>query len=325
MATIRKLSSGNKSWQALIRRKGHKALSKTFYTKKDASRWAQQKELEISHSYYVDYSTSDNYLFLDALTEYEKQLNKVRKPSKQFLSHLKIIKSYTGFKNIVLSKVSPSLINEFKLYRFASGVCSATVKKDLSILSRVFNFIESEKHIYLPHGNPVARVSLPKDKNISARNRRLEEGELESLLASLKDNESVKNFVLFAIETGMRRGEILNIQPSHINFDSSTLLIPETKTGTPRKIPLSNKAKEILKLNPRFELRADSVTQAFSRACKRAGLKDLRLHDLRHEATSRFFEKGFNTMQVALITGHRDIRMLQRYTHLRAEDLAKLL
>ena len=61
------------------------------------------------------------------------------------------------------------------------------------------------------------------------------------------------------------------------------------------------------------------------RACKRAGIEDLRFHDLRHEATSRFFEKGLNVMEVAAITGHKDLRMLQRYTHLRAEDLAKKL
>ena len=54
----------------------------------------------------------------------------------------------------------------------------------------------------------------------------------------------------------------------------------------------------------------------------RAGIKDLHFHDLRHEATSRFFEKGLNVMEVGAITGHKDLRMLQRYTHLRAEDLA---
>ena len=59
--------------------------------------------------------------------------------------------------------------------------------------------------------------------------------------------------------------------------------------------------------------------------CRRAGFIDLRFHDLRHEATSRFFEKGLNVMEVAAITGQKDLRMLQRYTHLRAEDLAKKL
>jgi integrase len=61
------------------------------------------------------------------------------------------------------------------------------------------------------------------------------------------------------------------------------------------------------------------------RATRRANIEDLRFHDLRHEATTRFFEKGLNIMEVASITGHKDLRMLRRYTHLKAEDLAQKL
>ena len=68
-----------------------------------------------------------------------------------------------------------------------------------------------------------------------------------------------------------------------------------------------------------------SLRGLWNRACRRADITDLHFHDLRHEATSRFFEKGLNVMEVATITGHKDLRMLQRYTHLRAEDLAKKL
>ena len=74
-----------------------------------------------------------------------------------------------------------------------------------------------------------------------------------------------------------------------------------------------------------FNIRSDSITQAFERIRKKAGINNLRFHDLRHEATSRFFELGLNIMEVASITGHKDLAMLKRYTHLRAEDLAKKL
>jgi integrase len=72
-------------------------------------------------------------------------------------------------------------------------------------------------------------------------------------------------------------------------------------------------------------LTAEAVKRAFIRAMHRAGIENLRFHDLRHEATSRLFERGLNIMEVASITGHKDLRMLRRYTHLRAEDLAKKL
>ncbi len=74
-----------------------------------------------------------------------------------------------------------------------------------------------------------------------------------------------------------------------------------------------------------FGLTDDAISTMMARVCRRAGIENLRFHDLRHEATSRFFEKGLNPMQVAAITGHKTLQMLSRYTHLRAEDLAKML
>jgi integrase len=137
--------------------------------------------------------------------------------------------------------------------------------------------------------------------------------------------------VSFAIETGMRRGEIASMHWEHINWSSQTLSIPITKTEIPRTIPLSHKAIATLRSLPRridglvWGVRPDSITQAFERACKREGIEDLRFHDLRHEATSRFFEKGLNVMEVSSITGHQDLRMLKRYTHIRPESLVDRL
>ena len=64
---------------------------------------------------------------------------------------------------------------------------------------------------------------------------------------------------------------------------------------------------------------------SFTRATRRAGIMGLRFHDLRHEATSRFFERGLNVMEVASVTGHKTLQMLKRYTHLSATDLATRL
>jgi integrase len=192
--------------------------------------------------------------------------------------------------------------------------------------------VRKDWHINLPKGNPVALVSRPKDLKPTARTRRLEDGELERLLAALSNTSLVHSFVLFAIESAMRRSEITNIKPDDINFEARTLHIPKTKTGipktktgVPRTIPLSSKAISILKVVGQFDIQPSSVSQAFLRACTRAGIEDFRLHDLRHEATNRLFEKDLTPMQVASITGHQDLKMLQRYTHLRAEDLAKKL
>ena len=140
-------------------------------------------------------------------------------------------------------------------------------------------------------------------------------------------NEKIKPIVLFAIETAMRRGEILSLEWRHVDLESRTAFLPETKNGDSRTVPLSEKALNILRELPLesdlvFATTSNSLRMAFDRALKRAELGDFRFHDLRYEATSRFFEKNLNVMEVSSITGHKDLRMLKRYTHLRAEDLA---
>ncbi len=122
----------------------------------------------------------------------------------------------------------------------------------------------------------------------------------------------------------MRRNEILNIKPEHVK--EQTLFIPHTKTGSPRTIPLTKRALCILKnAQLPFPMSANAVRLAWDRLKKKGNIKDLHFHDLRHEAISRFFEKGLSIPEVALISGHKDVRMLFRYTHLKAEDILRKL
>ena len=181
-------------------------------------------------------------------------------------------------------------------------------------------------------------ISVPKaDK---ARTRRLEAGEKERLLQS--SNPELHRIISLALETGIRRGEILCIKKSHIDFNKSVLFIPSTKTDIPRSIPLSSEALTSLRRQLRasqsvsggviplyerslFTYSLRGLSGAFLRLCRRLNIDNLHFHDLRHEATSRLFEKGLNPVEVATITGHKDTRMLMRYTHLRAEDLVERL
>ena len=107
---------------------------------------------------------------------------------------------------------------------------------------------------------------------------------------------------------------------------------PDTKNGEARTVPLSTTAVAVLRALPRAlhgdlfpGVTTEAVKRSYMRAIRRAGIEGLRFHDLRHEATTRLFEKGLNIMEVASITGHKDLRMLRRYTHLKAEDLAQKL
>ena len=128
----------------------------------------------------------------------------------------------------------------------------------------------------------------------------------------------------------MRRGEILNARWIDLNLKHRTLRIPVTKNGEAREIPLSLVALDTLHTIPHggefiFPVSANALQLAWQRLKKQQGMPNLRFHDLRHEAISRLFERGLSLPEVALISGHKDPRMLMRYTHLRAEELAKKL
>ncbi|MHB1953115.1 MAG: site-specific integrase, partial [Sulfobacillus sp.] len=175
-------------------------------------------------------------------------------------------------------------------------------------------------------GNPVEMVRKPKLPQ--GRTRRLCDGEGARLLeAAQAYGGEIQRIITWAIETAMRRGEIAAMRWEHLDRKARVLLIPETKTDTPRQVPLSTRALKALDGLPRrldgrvWGMHPESISQAFERVCTAAGIAGLTFHDLRHEATSRLFEKGLNPMEVAAITGHKTLQMLKRYTHLRAEDL----
>ncbi|HYG85649.1 MAG TPA: site-specific integrase [Azospirillum sp.] len=229
-----------------------------------------------------------------------------------------------------LSNVTPAVFSAFRDKRL-KDVKAATVCREMGVIQRMFEVAIKEWGIPLPI-NPMKAVSKPKAG--PSRDRRVE-GRAE--LASLKDaSEQCRNpligpLFLFALETGMRRGELINIRWDQIDTRKRTLHIPKTKNGHPRTIPLSSAALGILNGLAKadeervFPLTANAVKLAWRRLRKRAGATDLRFHDLRHEAVSSFFEKGLSVPEVALISGHRDTRMLFRYTHLKPEDVAKKL
>ena len=133
-------------------------------------------------------------------------------------------------------------------------------------------------------------------------------------------------------------GEIYSIRKSDINAQNQTLQIPETKTDRPRTIPLSKRALKaltdqigasgnVIQLSDRpiFDVNRWTEWNRFTRLKEQCGIEDLRFHDLRHEATSRLFERGFNVMEVASITGHENLKHLKRYTHIKPESLVARL
>lgn len=176
--------------------------------------------------------------------------------------------------------------------------------------------------------NPVSNVRKPKLPG--GRERRLEKGEEDKLLE--KARFPLNAMIILALETAMRQGEILSLHWENIDLKKRIAKLPDTKNGSERIIPLSNRALSVFNELPRQisgrvfpKISASLVSHNFSDLCEDAKIENLRFHDLRHEATSRLFEHGLDIMEVASITGHKTLHMLKRYTHLRAEDIAEKL
>ena len=324
MASIRMFRG---KFNVQIRRQGYPSISRTFANLTTAKRWASTTEADMERNLHV--VIPDNTTIGELLDRYEEEVSPTYKSHKVEKYRLKTLRRYLGDKRV--STLSPALLCMFRDTRL-KVVSPASLKRELTILSSVLNIAIKEWGIGIPQ-NLVSMVSLPKIAR--GRDRRLKPGEEKQLLSSTGE---LKRLIILALETGMRRGEILNVKKSHIDFTCQTLLIPLTKTDKPRTIPLSSKAIAVLREQLRgseniipiaettfFSYTARGLSGAFLRLSRRHKLKNLHFHDLRHEATSRFFEKGLNPVEVATITGHKDTRMLMRYTHLRAEDLVKRL
>lgn len=325
MASIRK--RGDLQWEARIRRKGHPVTCKTFNTKADAEKWARDVEGEMDKGFFVSRKEAENTTLKEGLerfiTEYIPQYKHadIREYAARALQRRKIA---TKFMAAIRGKDIAEYIRE----RENEGMSGNTIRLDLAMLSRLFNVARSSWGME-SLANPVENVPRPKVNK--GRTRRLEGDEEERLLKAC--NSQLRQIVKFAVETAMRRGEISAMEWRFVSLEKRSAYLPETKNSEERTVPLSPDAIGILKELAEdgqeglvFGMQPETITRAFMRACAKAGLEDFTFHDLRHEATSRFFENtDLDVMEIKSITGHRSLQMLARYAHLRTHRLADRL
>jgi integrase len=179
--------------------------------------------------------------------------------------------------------------------------------------------------------NPIDKLQLKAPNH--SRERRLRPGEFKRLMDAVKfsRNKLIEPIIRVALASGMRRGEILAIKKTDIDFRRRVLLLTETKNGFSRHIPLTHNVLEIFKERfdssegRLFPMTPNAFRLAWEHVRARARLDDLHFHDLRHEAISWFFEIGLTTPEVASISGHRDARMLFRYAHAERQSVIRKL
>jgi integrase len=325
MASIRKRRD---KWQVQIRRKGRGALSRSFHILKDAEEWARHMEVLADRGELPADPATLRGITLSQLVKRYRDTVSPRKRTHE--AECLVLNAFLRHP-ICRRPISDITAAHFAAYRDErlKEIKPASIKRALVPIRNLYEVARNEWDVPIRE-NPLSNLKL--DGTDERRERRLRPGEQGCLLDATRQcrNSFIAPIITLALETAMRRGEILALRAEHIDLDKRTLLIPESKNGRARTIPLSIPAAELLSKHSRtderlFPITANAFRLAWERVKRRAGIDDLHFHDLRHEAISRFFEKSLSVPEVALISGHRDLRMLLRYTHPMSEAILKKL
>jgi integrase len=316
MSTIRRRTD---SYEVQIRRAGH-SITKTFKTRDDAQRWSRMEERRIDLG---DALPAEAPSLSSIIERYGVEVAPHQRREENCVRLLAVMLREPWMK--LPAHTTPAAKLAHYRDRRLADCATETVRREMGLFQTILRYARREWSI--PVSEPLLQVRKPPAGR--HRDRRLDPEETQRLIAALEPG--FRDFVLFAIETGLRRGELTRVEAKHVDWARGLLEVPETKNGHPRTIPLTGRALDILRnhssgrAGPVFPWSPRAIQMRWFRAARRLGLEDLHFHDLRHEAVSRFFEAGLSVPEVALISGHRDPRMLFRYTHLRPEEVAKKL
>jgi integrase len=336
--------------------------------KEDAEKWIRATERELETSGFIDRREAEKNCLAEVLKRYQREIT----PSKKSAA-IESIKIDVILKDQALSRLKMSAITSTAVAawrdRRRKQVTGDTVNREMDVISAVLNHARREWGIHVE--NPMPYVKRP--ERARARDRRFSPMEEQYLLDALSEtgrqrdgtfakgarNPWLAPFVKLALETAMRRGELLALQWENVDLHRRAAFLPDTKNGDSRDVPLSSRALAVLaaiptsseegyddaseRRGPVFPITAMALRKGFERAVERAKVKyaedcrlsrqrpvrgfleDVHFHDTRHEAASRLSEKLVNVLELSAVTGHKDLRMLKRYYHPRAEDLAKKL
>jgi integrase len=330
-------------WRAEVRRKGYKPIYRTFDTQKQAEQWARRLESEMDAGLFFDRTEAEKTTLKEALKRYQREIVPTKSHPYQenrrierWLKHDLTYRTLANLRGV-----------DFAQYRDArrdDGRADNTIRLELQLVSHLFEIARKEWGME-GLANPLKNIRKPSGSR--ARDRRLHLGEYEQIHAALSASSNAYAAPAFdlAIETSLRQGALFKLRWEWIDFTARMIRVPAQARGAENKsippvLPMSSRAIAVLQAirqkdehgnvvlhpsGPVLNTTTNAVICVWKRALTKLGIKDLRWHDLRHEATSRLFEKGLHPMEVASVTGHKSMQMLKRYTHLKPESLLEKL
>lgn len=338
MATFQKRK---KSWRVQVRRRGQ-ALSATFDTKAEAELWAIEIEAQVLGNP-VLIPMADKCLSkateaaADTFLRYSNEVSPNKRGGRWEQVRIQmLVRRYPLFTRAIAAITGPD-VAEWRNARLAS-VSPSTVNRELCLISTVFTHAMKEWRLGLTF-NPCSLVTKPRKPR--PRTQRVSLTERKKIIAELgwdgkSQPASSAQWVAFAfylaLETAMRKGEILSLRWADIDFDARHAHLDMTKNGDERFVPLSKAAMKLLRIvkvrisdKPIVPVQTGYFDKLFRQAKSEAGLAHIHFHDSRREAASTMAPKLANVLELAAITGHKSLSMLQIYYKPRAADLAARL
>lgn len=339
------------SWRAIVRRKGHKPQTRTFPTKSAAKVWAERVERELAEMEARGGHPNDDLTIAQLIDWRLEEVASVKPVSKTQAGNMSRLRESLG--DVVARKLTANDVIEHVQRRIsgqhmlpnghlAPPCAPATINVELGYLSELLKLAKPMKGVAtigdpVAEARPVLRLLKMVGKS-KRRDRRPTPDELRRLHAHFAESAwrsqiPMNDLVEFAIASAKREGEICRLLWSDLDESNRTLLLrdvkhPRKKAGNHKRFPLLGAAWDVVQRQRRidgedriFPYNSKSVGTSFTRACKALGIEDLHFHDLRHEATSRLFEQGYDIPEVAAVTLHESWNELKRYTQLRPESL----
>jgi integrase len=348
MATIRarKQSDGTTRYTAIVRIRKRRTIIyqeyKTFALRTAAVSWAKHREVELEKPGSLYRAQHGTPTLAELIRWYIDTFETISKWQRSKQTHLEFLERHSIGKANALTLSAAMLIDHVRSRR-ADGAGPATVINDLVWIGVVLRAAKNVKELPVrPEITQQASGACRELRLISKPRRRARRPTAEEL-ARLREYFASRDrraqipmqaIVDFAIASARREAEICRIEWRDNDAAARTGLVrdakhPTSKDGNHRRFKYTPEAWAIVESQPRTSARVfpydpKSVGSAFTRACHVLGIEDLRFHDLRHEATSQLFERGYQIHEVAQFTLHESWNELKRYTNLRPESVREL-
>ncbi len=301
--------------------------------KKLADQIHAKRLVEIAEGKWFGKVTTPNVTMVEVFDRYLKEVSPNLSPTtdQRNIQMVKNLKAFLG--DSLIKDVTPSIVSRYKAISLEKNYSKETIVRELGLLRRIFNIAIQEWE--LCKENPVSKVLRTLGKVDNKRVRYLSPDELQQLTVALPS--WMRPIVTIARHTGLRRSNILELTWPQVDLVRKVIIIPKTKNGSPIGIPLTEttvktfaEVQKVRHLHSSYifcdtEGKPHSpykVSVAFKRATKRAGIANLRFHDLRHDFASSLVQAGVDIHRVKELLGHKDLRMTIRYCHLSPENLS---